>query len=182
MTEYRWSTTLDRGIDLFGETPGQQLEAELLTAFQQQPARIHSTIESVGAQILAGANIRNGWAIVRKRIRDAPEDVVVQDSTQTERKIVNARRWLHNAGCYVDMEADVMDELFGQQGMLRDHDSEQLRAEMAEAWRQERKRGVAAEAEHLAYMAKVKADRARIEQAKKDRLAELDAIQAKGAK
>lgn len=169
MTEYRWSTTLERGIDLFGETPSPSTESALRAAFATRPAKIHTTIESIGAQIIAGANIRSGWAITMKRVGDNDDDITVQDTSALETKILNARRWLHNAGLYFDRESDVLDELFPEHGGgfdssggLRDHDTPQLRAEMTDAWRQERPRGERAEQASADYMAKLKADRDRL--------------------
>lgn len=162
MTEYHWNQLYDRGSDLFHEPPGR-LEPDIVQAFQQNPRRVKNEIEKLGSQILNGADIRSGWAILRKRLAQTPDDVVAVDSTSRESAILNARRWIHNAGLHYDRETDVLEELFDQQGILHEFDSDHLRAEMAQAWRQERPRGEQAEQEHEAYMARVKEQRLRLE-------------------
>jgi hypothetical protein len=167
---YRWSDIYDRGVDLFHEPPTGQMETDLINAFRKHPARFVAEMERLGSQILAGADIRSGWGILRKRMQDQPDDITATDSGQLEKKILNARRWIHNAGLYLDRESDVLDELFPEHGSgfdssggLRAFDTPSLRAEMIEAWKQERPRDQRAEKASADYMAKLRDDTRRLE-------------------
>ena len=72
-----------------------------------------------------------------------------------------AERWIVNAGCLLDREQAVLDELFDDRnGLLRVyHEDEELRRRMVSLWRLERPHGEEAERESLERAARHRAAR-----------------------
>lgn len=139
--EHDWETTYTRLVQLFDETPGAELEQRVKDHFEDNPVRVIAQGEDLGKKIKHGADVRSGWAVLSKMLDTVQRNVAnvyVSDTAARERAILAARRWLHNAGLYFQQESQVLDELF--EGLLRAYDSEQLRSEMLEAWKQERER------------------------------------------
>lgn len=176
MTEYHWPTVRDELITLFdGERPHPETEDAIITAFADRPAHIIRTAD----QLAAGERPRSYWAVLRSRVTQLrpAAGITATDESDRERKILNARRWIHNAGLYFDLERDVLDELFPEHGSgfdstggLRPFDTPSLRAEMIEAWKQERPRGQRAEKAAADYMTKLRADTKRVEEMKRQAL------------
>ncbi len=164
MTEYHWSEIRDHAIELFGEAPSAQLEADVLEEFERRPAFVAQAIDRIGAKVAAG-KVRSGWAILRKELYDTPTtpNIVATDEAERTKRIDKAKQWIDNAGLHYDRADHVLADLFGDEyakGPLTNYDTPELRAELAAYWHNARPRGEQAEADHEAWNLKAKADRA----------------------
>jgi len=111
VTDYSWSDVYARGVELFGEAPGAQLEQDILEVFERVPKRVSSVVEHVGKQIRGGVDIHSGWAVVRNRLGQAPlEDVRASDADERRKRWQRCRNWIRNAGIYLGRE-QVAEEL-----------------------------------------------------------------------
>lgn len=149
MSEYVWSRERDRAIELYGDTPGASLEERIISVFERKPALVSSAIDHVADRFKRGL-IHTPWVILMKHVEesDALRDVTVTDSSEREAKIARAEKWIRAAGVHYDRENEVIDELFGDHGMLRTWKSdEMLRARLAALWREQRPRGEQTETE-----------------------------------
>lgn len=164
MTTHSWTHTRDDAIEAFnGETPGAQLEQDILVHFTDDPEKVLRAITRIAQQ----TGITSRWAVLRADLNRAHQSDVVASSTKgTQRAIDNTKTWIRNAGIHYDLERDIEAELFGDtitRGRLTDHHlTPTLKNDLIAYWREQRPRGVKAEADAEAWMAKCKADRQRI--------------------
>jgi hypothetical protein len=162
VTEYHWAQIREQAIDAFnGETPGAQLEQDILEHFTTDPERVTRAIHRIADQHQRKP-VDSCWAVLRADLkRTAQANVVASDVAGRNRRIENAKRWIDNAGIHYDLQRHVEAELFGDdhgRGTLHDYDTPQLRAELIDYWHAARPRGVQAEHDHLAWAAKCKQD------------------------
>jgi hypothetical protein len=115
MTEYDWQTTRTNAIRKLGETLGAQLEHDLIQAFKENPRHVTQIIEAVIAERDAGATFASPWAIIRHRAQQDTEPVIATDKTERERAIRLAEAWIRTAGLYLNDQAELLHELFGEQ-------------------------------------------------------------------
>jgi hypothetical protein len=164
--EHRWSTIREQAIDLFGDTPGAQLEQDITSHFAADPDRAIRTIH----RIANADNILSKWAVVRADLnRTAQADIVASNTKGRQRLIDNAKRWIDHAGLHYDRPDHVTADLFGDdyaRGPLTNHDTPQLRAELTAYWQAARPRGVVADRDHIAWNETAKANRAILQQRK----------------
>lgn len=141
-TSYSWAQTRERAAEGFGGSwPDAQLESEIIEHFRERPAFVVDAIADVTNAYQAG-RIRSPWPFLRKRLAEAPTDVVVEDAGERERAIKRAQQWIRAAGLYCDREGEVLDELFGELGSLRAWSGDQrLRDELLALWQAVRPEG-----------------------------------------
>ena len=85
------------------------------------------------------------WFLTGVRSGVMPQEL---RDVRREKAILRAQRWIVNAGYACRSEVEVVDELFGRNGPLRDFAADEiLGARMVALWRQERPRGEALERE-----------------------------------
>lgn len=159
--EHRWSDIRQQAIDLFGDTPGAQLEQDILEHFADDPDRVIRTIH----RIAQAEGVLSKWAVVRADLnRGAQADIVASNTKGRQRLVDNAKRWIDNAGLHYDREDHVLADLFGDEwarGPLTPYaDDQQLRAELVAYWHSQRPRGEQAERDHITWNETAKANRA----------------------
>jgi hypothetical protein len=148
MTEYDWATIRTTAIRRLGETPNAPTEHDITEAFLENPALVVSVIEAVTAEKAAGASMRSAWAIIRHRTTTSPaEPIVATDHRERDLRTRQAEAWIRNAGLYIDLERELVSELFDEGGMLHPWRTEALEAKMADVWATHRPRGETAEAD-----------------------------------
>jgi hypothetical protein len=143
VTSYLWSEARERGIRLFGDAPGPELEHELIEWFQARPRQVVEAIEHVGREVEQG-KVHSGWAVVRARLRRLSDttEVVASDESERKRRVALVEQWLRTAGLYFDRRSEIEDELFGEWGRLRDLGGDRvLRRRVVELWERERPTG-----------------------------------------
>jgi hypothetical protein len=145
VTDYDWIQIRTLAITRFGETPGRELEAEIIQAFERAPGHVAAILDTIAAEHNAGASFRSPWAIARARARLQPEPRIIADTTERDRRIAQAEAWIRNAGLYLDRRTELTRELFGPQGKLRDWFTLDLASRMTAYWRHNRPRGEQAE-------------------------------------
>lgn len=180
MNEHRWSDTRQHAIEHFNsETPGAQLEQDIIAHFADDPERVIRTINRIADQHKRKP-LNSPWAVVRADLnRTAQQDVVASATAGRAKHIERAKNWIRNAGVHYDRESDVEAELFGDdftRGRLHDHrEDPNLREELLAYWRDQRPRGEQAERDHIAYSERCKANRAIVLELHKKHLADLAA-------
>lgn len=133
MTEYTWSEWRDKACRWYGDTPSKTTEAAIIEVFRTRPAAVVRELESIADAVRAG-NVRSGWAVARNRIASlASSDTVATDETEQRRALAAGRAWVRNVGHAYDRESEVVDELFGPYGRLRQWP--ELRDRVLEEWR-----------------------------------------------
>jgi hypothetical protein len=104
VTEYDWTEIRTKAIRSYGETPGRELEAELVQMFEQNPRHIQTILETVAAELQAGASFRSPWAIARARAHTIPEPIRATDSSERDQAIHNAENWVRHGGLILPLE------------------------------------------------------------------------------
>lgn len=149
---YVWSDVRDRAVEAFGgELPGAEVENATIEVFGRRPALVVATIEAVAEAKQAGS-IRSGWAILRTRLRDeeARAEISVTDESDQRKRVSRAEQWIRAAGKHFDSESEVVDELFGERGLLRgSRDDLRVRTRMVSLWREVRSEGEQIEREAI---------------------------------
>lgn len=108
-------------------------------------------------------NIKNplGWMLAGIKSGDTPPDPVAIESGRKRALIEKAENYLANAGYLLDRESEVLDELFGDHGLLRHYgDDVALKDRLAGIWRDARPKGERVEADFLARAERFRGQRA----------------------
>lgn len=150
MTSYDWQDIRERAERAFnGELPNPILENEIIAIFERHPEAVIKLIPDVAKDLNAGT-IRKGWAILRARLSNTEpsRNVTVQGAGREDAE-KRARSWIHNAGVHYDRSEEVTDALFGDFGVIRDHHTPELQAELLLLWHKRRPAGTAVETAEL---------------------------------
>jgi hypothetical protein len=144
-----WDDLRDEASKAFGETPGPRLEEELQRLHAQRPQHVESTIRRITQRFTEGSTIRSPWAVVAHELDHAPQPLTSSPSDTKERelRIRQAEAFIRNAGLYIDLERELVSELFDEGGMLHPWRTEALEQRMVELWETHRPRGETAEAD-----------------------------------
>jgi hypothetical protein len=145
VTEYDWTEIRTKAIRRLGVTPGAQLEADLIEAFKDEPVQVTQIIDAVIAERDAGGKMDSPWAVIRYRARQHPEPVTATDTKERTLRIKQAEAFIRNAGLYIDLERELVSELFDEGGMLHPWRTDTLEARMVDHWTTHRPRGETAE-------------------------------------
>jgi hypothetical protein len=165
VSEYAWVETRLRAVEAFSDAPSAVQEQRVIDVFREHPALVVEAIEHVGRRFESG-QVRNPWAILAKHVEEAVrplEDVTATDERDREKRIQRASQWLRAAGKHFDSEAEVVDELFGERGLLREWRSDEtLEARMVKLWRELRPEGELIESQALERAERWKAPRGQV--------------------
>jgi hypothetical protein len=137
MTEITWGDLREQGRLAFGgQTPGRQLEADLVEAFERHPGEVEVAITMLEQKFAAG-KIHSPWPIVLREVQgtEAKLSVVADPTPDRERRARLAETWIRNAGCYEPNEESLLAALFDSGGLLHpwQHQAE-MRRRMVEVW------------------------------------------------
>lgn len=151
MTTYDWLQLRDHAVELFnGDTPGAELEHRIVNHFTEHPARVAQAIDNIGRKVATGT-IRSGWAILARELDAKPAEARAVDNADRAKAIILADAWLLNAGGYIDNQAELEDELFGERGRLKRWPEH--RSTIIAKWREMRDAFDAVETESAAHQA-----------------------------
>lgn len=150
--ELTWASVYDNAVERFaGQTPSRQVEADIIEAFERQPAAVRAAIDKLGERF-AKAKVHTPWPLVLRELQ-AGEDrssIVASDESERERAVARAERYIVNAGIFLPDEVELVDALFGPHGPLKLWaGDEALERRLVDLWRAERPRGERVEAEAI---------------------------------
>lgn len=140
MVTLTWADTKHRAIEAFnGELPNADTEQTILDAFTLEPVAVLHALDQVIEDFKQG-KARSGWAIWKSRILTAARtpDIQVSYADSRQRRILIAETWIRNTGGYIDREAELVDELFGDLGKLKEWPD--LQPRMVSLWETQRAR------------------------------------------
>lgn len=148
MNHYEWTNLRDQfSRDVGGETPGPQLEEDLIVIFKDHPAIVKNAMDEIIAAYDEG-KINSGWAVLRRHLQVAlkPTHVTADDAADKQRAIKRAQTWLKNCGIHFDRPTEITAELFDRGGILEPWaDDELLKRRIVDAWHTARPAGAAIE-------------------------------------
>lgn len=153
-----WQTLRNQFMrDIGGDPPGANLEDELIAAYTEHPDAIERSVEKITLGFKAG-KIRSPWGALKAEAAKAVDTArnPTHDRGKTKHNaIARAEQWMRTAGLHYDREPEILDELYGDRGRLRDHPETQTR--MLALWNELRPLGIQvddeAEARGRAYAA-----------------------------
>lgn len=126
-------------ISDLGLTPRQYTEVQ-----EADPQLVEVWLEAVSRD---GVSNPAAWFLTGLRSGAGPEQ---RYDSERGRLIHLAERWIENVGLLYDREDDVVDELFGDRGLLRHYAGDaQLQTRLTALWRQHRPRGEQTEREQV---------------------------------
>lgn len=167
MTEYVWSELRDPFTAHVGESPSAAIEQRIIDVFSKHPVVVTQGIEHVRERYDRGL-VRSPWPVLAKHVeeeRDAAERATSVRATDTSdrRKLVErADCWIRSTGHYFDSEGELLDELFGDVGMLRQYaKDDELRERLLMLWRQRRVEVEIAEREYAQRVEREREERRR---------------------
>jgi hypothetical protein len=148
MTDYDWAQIRTTAIRRLGETPNAPIEHDITETFKDNPQLVSSVIDAVIAEKASGVSFRSAWAVIRYRSKTNPaEPIVATDHRERDLRTRQSEAWIRNAGLYIDVERELVSELFDDGGMLHPWRSEALEQRMVDHWQTHRPRGETAEQE-----------------------------------
>ena len=101
--ELNWRETYDHAVELFGgQTPGAQLEADIVERFESHPADVVASIEKLGVRFASG-RIHSPWPLVLRELDSAPDrgSITASDESDRARAIHLAERYIATAGMFL---------------------------------------------------------------------------------
>jgi hypothetical protein len=153
MVTYDWAPIRSNAIQAFGDAPHAELEQRIMDAFAENPQLVIKQIAQVTASYQAG-KIRSPWAILDLNLKEANRPgtpLTATDTTAKLKTIARAEQWIRNTGAHYDRETEIVDELFGDRGLLKQYAAEtSLVARMTALWEQCRPEGIRIEEEAIA--------------------------------
>lgn len=145
-----WQTLRNQFMrDIGGDPPGAQLEDELIQAYATHPDAIERSVEKITLAFKAG-KIRSPWGALKTEAAkavDAARNPTHDKGSSRTKAIARAEQRIRNELLHYDRWDEAEDELFGERGMLREHDTPALRERMANHWESLRHLGIATELE-----------------------------------
>jgi hypothetical protein len=148
MTDYDWAQIRTTAIRKLGETPNAPTEHDITETFKDNPQLVSSVIDAVIAEKASGVSFRSAWAVIRYRSKTNPaEPIVATDHHERDLRTRQAEAWIRNAGLYIDLERELVSELFDEGGQLHPWRSDTLEAKLVAVWETHRPRGETAEAD-----------------------------------
>lgn len=187
-----------------GQLPRAEDEAALIEVFKVMPHALLQAAEEVARAISSG-HVRWGWSALRAKLEKGLlplQEAEVSVAGERSKAVRKAELWIANAGVHFDRESEVVDELFGgPSAMLGEWATVEFHVDakgqptslwvplegadtdlisrMVARWQELRPRGVKAEEDHVAYMARLRGQDERFEavrQARRDERAAQAAL------
>lgn len=141
-----WEDLIYQTAERFGgTTPHPDTAAAIAAVYAKSPSAVIRAIDRV-AQEHEDGNIRSPWGILRSRVQQIT--VTTKSNARandTEKAVARAEQWMRTTGLHYDRATELLDELYGDRGRLRDHP--QTRDRMLELWRELRPEGERLDAE-----------------------------------
>jgi len=132
-----WQTIRNQFMrQIGGDPPGSQLEDELIQAYTQNPDVVERSFEKIALAHAAG-KIRSPWGALKTEVAkalDAARNPSHDKGSSRTKAIQRAEQRTRNELVHYDRWDEAEDELFGERGTLRDHDTAALRERMHKLW------------------------------------------------
>lgn len=141
-----------------GDPPGAKLEDDLITAYGEHPDAVERSFEKIALGFKAG-KIRSPWGALKAEVAKATEAArnPHHDRGATrEKAIARAEQQIRNELLHYDRQDEILDELFGQRGTLKQHDTPELRDRMTALYDQLRPAGIQTEQDQIERLARIK--------------------------
>jgi len=132
-----------------GDPPGAKLEDELIQAYTENPDVVERSLEKIALGFKAG-KIHSPWGALKTEVAkatDAARNPHHDKGASRTKAVARAEQRIRNELLHYDRLEEVLDELFGPRGTLRDHNDETTRNRMTDMWNDLRPAGVATELE-----------------------------------
>lgn len=131
-----------------GQLPHPDTAAAIGAAYHRNPATVIRIIDRVATEYAEGG-VRSPWGVLKSRVENIrATSHAAGKADNAEKAITRAEQRIRNELLHYDLWAEVEDELFGDRGTLRAHDTPQLRQRMHTHWAELRPLGEAVELEH----------------------------------
>ena len=125
-----WQTLRNQFMrDIGGDPPGAQLEDQLIQAYADHPDAIERSVEKITLGFKAG-KIRSPWGALKAEAAkavDAARNPTHTAASKRSSAVQRAEQWMRTAGLHHDRQSELLDELYGERGRLRDHPETQER-------------------------------------------------------
>jgi hypothetical protein len=133
-----------------GDTPGAALEQIIIDHYRQHPQAVANAITKTAANYRNG-KVTSPWGVLPNVINQMIEAAAAADTVADHRKAeLAAAQWIRTAGLHHDREDELLDDLFGEQGRLRDHrNNQKLVDRMRELWAEHRPTGIKLDQDEL---------------------------------
>ena len=125
----------DLGLSFFQAIDVENTDPQLVTAW---------------LEAASGPGVRSPRAFFLAGLKSGEPPYVFGDDGDRVHAVVLAERWIENAGLYCDRAEEVIDELFGRNGLLREHAADvRLQKRMLDLWAKGRPTGEQVEREAI---------------------------------
>jgi hypothetical protein len=124
-----------------GDPPGAALEDQLIQAYTDHPDAVERSLDKIAMAYKAG-KIHSPWGAAKTEVAKATEaarNPTHNQGTTKTKALQRAEQWMRTAGLHYDRESELLDELYGDRGRLRDHPA--TRDRMLELWHELRPLG-----------------------------------------
>jgi hypothetical protein len=145
--EYDWGDIRALACDHFVSTPGDDLELRITNVFRANPKLVVDTIADVGRRFDRG-QVNSPWPMVAKIVEDEMKrelhayGIVASDVNAQASVVARAERFVRRCGYVYQTVDEIVEELFGERGMLRPWaDDRTLLARMIGLWAEVRPQG-----------------------------------------
>jgi hypothetical protein len=163
VSEIHWQALRALAIERFaGQTPRAEDEAAIIEHFLATPQRVERSISEIASALESG-QVTWAWSALRARLERSARplrEVSVETGASREQAAMRAERWIRAAGKHFESDEEVVDELFGPHGMLREwRDDQALQTRMLDVWQAARPQAEAIEKQVLEHAARWRAQR-----------------------
>jgi hypothetical protein len=132
-----WQTLRNQFMrDTGGDLPGGQLEQQLIDAYAQHPTAVERATEKIALGHAAG-KIRSPWGALKTEVERAinqANNPTHEQGHDREKAVARAEQRIRNELLHYDRTEEIMDELFGPRGTVRNHDTPALRERLEALW------------------------------------------------
>jgi len=143
-----WEDLAYATAERFGGTiPHPDTANTIAAVYARAPHAVERAIDRV-ADDYDNGTVRSPWGVLKSRVQQIQVDAkAATRSTGREKAIERAEQRMRNELLHYDRWPEVQDELFGDRGTLREHDTPALHQRMHTLWTQLRPAGELVEAE-----------------------------------
>ena len=143
-----WEDLALQTAERFGGTmPHPDTAQTIANVYAKAPTAVTRAIDRVANDYTEG-NIRSPWGVLKARVQQIKADSgQAKRGNDREKAVARAEQRIRNELLHYDRLEEVLDELFGHRGTLREHDTPELRGRLETLWHELRPLGTATELE-----------------------------------
>jgi len=145
-----WEDLAYQTAERFGGTmPHPDTAAAIANVYAKAPTAVARAIDRVAADYDTG-NIRSPWGVLKARVQQITADTTqAKHGNDREKAVARAEQRIRNELLHYERADEVLDELFGPRGTLKDHASPDLEHRMLALWNDLRPLGELTEHEQI---------------------------------